>query len=177
LEPVRPRERKDARRLLISAFIFAPVWVVIVLIAFVIHPFGVWWANLSVIVLLIAIFAVSALLLVEALRPRPASVTITNEGVEFQFQAGRTRLLKWADWASYARLEHLTTEFGDMPAGDRVRIRRPVPYSFWVTEDVQQAVRDGARRAGLTEASEEWSVRLVSGDRRSLGTRTTFRNG
>lgn len=176
LGSVRARQRRDFKQT-VAKTVIAIAFVTAGIIVLLIRPGQVRGIELIGILCLagtadLVVFSA----LIAGLLPRPSALEVTGLGIRFLSSSGTGRVISWAEWAVSAELRQVTRAVSGtgLPVGDQVRLLRPIPHSFWITEEARDAIRLGAHRAGLTEASREWSLLLVTGRRQPFGTMTRF---
>lgn len=94
---------------------------------------------------------------------RPHALEVKPTGIRLYYRSLGPKDLDWLQWGSQARLYHVTRASSSLPLGDEVRLARPVPHTFWITEEGTDAILRGARVAGLVETSQEWRRLFLSG--------------
>jgi hypothetical protein len=173
----RRRERASARRGFVRlgiGFAFLPLLAYLYARSPIVTPVNTG----AVVTGLLAIGAVGCFQLYVRLLPRPDDIRVVGEGVVLRTASRPPKLITWADWSRQEAsiLARQSSKLSAVPpSGFRMVLRKPVRISFWIPESVYQAIRLGARDAGLAEAVRDWSRWTTRGSVR-LGTELQFRS-
>jgi len=164
LEPLRAIERRDLANNLGAGFVVLGI-ATFALVDFIRFPSVPFWAPPLIFTTYSVALALGVGVCTSALLPRPTRVRYGPDGVSFDFRRGQSKTFGWETFARVAeyRLVQGGPEVRVRRTGLKLRLRRPLPYSFWITSEGVDLVRSSAAQAGYVTQTRPLRTLLVTG--------------